>query len=154
MLEAINTRLRWRELRLAAIAAVAFGAAEAALLPGIWPLMPFPATAPVEVVTLLGLLFGFLLRRPWVLALPLVTLVAIQPPEAGFSGSVIALLVLSPFASAGAFVGMSLGRWLRRMILRRTLRAARPPAKLHPPEVQSAIHATRTEQARPATASN
>jgi hypothetical protein len=146
----INTRVRWRELRLAAIAAVAFGAAEAVLLPGIWPLMPFPATAPVEVATLLGLLFGFVLGRAWVLALPLVTLVAIQPPESGFSGSIIALLILWPFAAAGGFVGVSMSRWLRRRILRRSLRAARPPAKLHPPEAapRPAIQASRTKQAQ------
>jgi hypothetical protein len=151
MEQVVNRIVRWRELRLAVVAAVAFGAAEAALLPGIWPLMPFPETAPVEVVILVGLLFGFLLRRTWVLALPLVTLVAIQPPEAGFSGSLIALLVLSPFAAAGAFVGMSFGRWLRRRILRRSLKGARRPAKLHPPDAaQPAIHATRTEHAHAA----
>jgi len=136
-------------MRLAVAAAVAFGAAEAALLPGIWPLMPFPETAPVEVVTLLGLLFGFVLRRTWVLALPLVTLIAIQPPETAFAGSLIALLVLFPFAAAGAFVGMSIGRRLRRRILRRTLRAARRPAKLHPPEAapRPAVQAAPAKQA-------
>jgi hypothetical protein len=150
MQQVINRTVSWRELRLAAIAAVAFGAAEAALLPGIWPLMPFPETAPVEVVALIGLLFGFVLRRTWVLALPFVTLIAIQPPETGFSGSLIALLILSPFAAAGAFVGMSMGRWLRRRILRRTLRRAARPAKLHPPEAapRPAIQATRTKQAQ------
>jgi hypothetical protein len=151
MEQVVNTRVRWRELRLAAIAAVAFGAAEAVLLPGIWPLMPFPATAPVEVVALLGLLFGFVLRRGWVLALPLVTLVAIQPPEAGFSGSMIALVILFPFAATGAFVGMSMGRWLRRRILRRTLKAARRPPKLHPSEAspRPALQTARTKQPQP-----
>jgi hypothetical protein len=149
MQQVIDRTFRWRELRLVAVAAVALGAAEAALLPGIWPLMPFPAPAPAEVVTLLGLLFGFLLRRTWVLALPLVTLVAINPPESGFSGSLIALLILWPFAAAGAVVGVSAGRWLRRRILRRTLRRARRPARLHPPEAapQPTMQATHAQQA-------
>jgi hypothetical protein len=150
MQQVINRTVRWRELRLVVVAAVAFGAAEATLLPGIWPLSPFPDPAPVEVVALLGLLFGFALRRSWVPALPLVTLMAIGPPESGFSGSIIALLVLWPFAATGAFVGISAGRWLRRRILRRTLKAARRPAKLHPPEAgpRPALRATRTKQAQ------
>jgi hypothetical protein len=144
MERAMPITIRWRELRLAAVAAVAFGAAEAALLPGIWPLMPFPETAPVEVVVLIGFLFGFVLRRTWALALPLVTLLAIHPPQAGFSGSLIALVILSPFAASGAFLGMRFGRWLRRRMLRRTLKAARRPARLRPPETaQPALHAER-----------
>ena len=148
MQQVINRTVRWRELRLLAVAAVLFGATEAALLPGIWPLMPFPAIAPVEVVALLGLLFGFVLRRGWALALPLVTLVAINPPESGFAGSLIALLILWPFAAAGAFVGMSAGRWLRRRVLRHALRRAGRPAKLHPPEAapRPAMQATRAKQ--------
>jgi hypothetical protein len=144
MEQVIRTVVRWRELRLAAFAAVAFGALEAALLPGLWPLMPFPQTAPVEIVVLIGLLFGFVLRRTWVLALPLVTLVAINPPGAGFAGSLIALMILSPFAAGGAFLGISAGRWLRRRTLRRTLRKARVPARVQPVEAEhEPIHASR-----------
>ena len=44
-----------------------------------------------EIAALLGLLFGFLVRRWWVLALPLTTLIALDPPHTGFAGSLIAL---------------------------------------------------------------
>jgi hypothetical protein len=117
-------RIRWRELRLAAVCAVVFGVAVALLLPGRWPLMPFPATAPVEIVTLLGFLFGFLVRRLWVIALPLTVLVAIDPPQSGFAGAIIALLVLWPFAAAGGVLGVGAGKALQRRMLRRTLKAA------------------------------
>jgi hypothetical protein len=120
-----SSRIRWRELRLAALSAIAFGVAVALLLPGNWPLMPFPAVAPVEIVTLLGLLFGFVVRRLWVTALPLTVLVAIDPPQSGLAGAVIALLVLWPFAAAGGVLGVGAGKALQRRMLRRTLKAAR-----------------------------
>ena len=139
-----TSTIRWRELRLAAIAAVAFGSAVAALVPGVWPLMPFPETAPVEVAALLGFGFGFLLRRTWTLALPFTILVALDPPQSGFAGAFIALLVLSPFAAAGAFIGVTLGRALQRRILRRALTAAKRPRKVTPPDSADApIRATR-----------
>ena len=117
-------RIRWRELRLVALCAVVFGVAVALLLPGSWPLMPFPAAAPVEMVALLGFLFGFLVRRLWVIWLPLTVLVAIDPPQSGFAGAIIALLVLWPFAAAGGVLGVGAGRALQRRMLRRTLKAA------------------------------
>ena len=120
-----NPRIRWRELRLGALCAVVFGAAVALLLPGVWPLMPFPAVGPVEVAALLGFLFGFLVRRFWVLALPLTVLVALSPPQSGFAGAIIALLIIWPFAAAGGVLGMAAGKGLQRRMLRRTLKAAR-----------------------------
>ena len=119
------SRIRWRELRLATLSAIVFGVAVALLLPGNWPLMPFPAVAPVEIVTLLGFLFGFVVRRLWVTALPLTVLVAIDPPQSGFAGAVIALLVLWPFAAAASVVGVGAGKAVQRRMLRRTLKAAR-----------------------------
>jgi hypothetical protein len=146
-----RVKIRWSEVRLAAVAAVAFGAAVAALLPAAWPLMPFPQTAPVEIAALLGLLFGFLLRRNWVIALPFTILVALDPPEAGFAGSIIAFLVLSPFAAAGSIVGIGAGRWLRRRIMRRRIRAALRPGRVKPPDADGvAITATRSERPRAA----
>jgi hypothetical protein len=127
-----QTSIRWREIRLAAFSAAAFGAALAALLPSSWPLMPFPELAPLEIAALLGLLAGVLLRRAWVLALPVTALVALDPSHSGFAGSLVALLVVWPFAASGAVVGIASGRWVKRRLLRRTLRAARRPARVTP----------------------
>jgi hypothetical protein len=118
-------KIRWSELRLAALCVVLFGLAVALLLPGVWPLMPFPATGPVEVTALLGFLFGFLVRRGWVLALPLTLLVALDPPQSGFAGALIALLIVWPFAAAGGVIGIGAGKALQRRMLRSTLKAAR-----------------------------
>jgi hypothetical protein len=124
-MEAARSRIRWRELRLVAVCAVLYGALCALLLPGVWgPLMPFPVVAPVEVVALIGFLFGFLVRRMWVIALPVTVLVALSPPESGFAGAVIALFILWPFAAAGGVLGIGAGRALQRRMLRRTLKAA------------------------------
>jgi hypothetical protein len=124
-MHAPRPRIRWRELRLAAVCAVAFGGASALLLPGVWPLMPYPAVAPVEIAALLGFLFGFLTRRGWVLALPFTVLVALDPPQSGIAGAVIALLILWPFAAAGGVLGVGAGKVVQRRMLRRTLKAAR-----------------------------
>jgi hypothetical protein len=118
-------KIRWAQVRLMGICALLFGLATGLLLPGVWPLMPFPALAPVEITALLGFLFGFLVRKPWVLALPLTLLVSLDPPKAGFSGTLIALLVLWPFAAAASIVGIVAGKGLQRRMLRRTLKAAR-----------------------------
>jgi hypothetical protein len=124
-MQGARSRIRWRELRLAALCAVLFGVLCALLLPGVWgPLMPFPVVAPVEVAAVIGFLFGFLVRRTWVLLLPLTLLVALDPPGSGFAGAIIALLILWPFAAAGSMVGLGLGRVLQRRMLRRTLKAA------------------------------
>ncbi|HEY2602028.1 MAG TPA: hypothetical protein VGI67_10760 [Thermoleophilaceae bacterium] len=120
-----RTRIRWPQIRLAAICALVYGLAAGLLMPGVWPMMPFPAVAPVEIAALLGLLFGFLVRRWWVLALPLTTLIALDPPHTGFAGSLIALMIVWPFSAAGSALGIGLGRVLQRQLLRRTLRAAR-----------------------------
>lgn len=118
-------RIRWRELRLVAVCAVLYGALCALLLPGVWgPLMPFPVVAPVEVAALIGFLFGFVVRRGWVLALPLTVLVALNPPNSGFAGAIIALLIVWPFAAAGSALGIGAGKLLQRRMLRRTLKAA------------------------------
>jgi hypothetical protein len=117
-------RIRWRELRLVALSALAFGGALALLLPGNWPLMPFPALLPAEIVTVLGFLFGFVVRRLWVIALPLTVLVALDPPQSGFAGAIIALLIVWPFTAAGGVVGVGAGKALQRRMLRRTLKAA------------------------------
>jgi len=124
-MEAARSRIRWRELRLGAVCAILYGALCALLLPGVWgPLMPFPVVAPVEVIALIGFLFGFLVRRMWVIALPLTVLVALSPPESGFAGAIIALLILWPFAAGGGVLGIGAGRALQRRMLRRTLKAA------------------------------
>jgi hypothetical protein len=119
------TRIRWSELRLIGICALVFGIATGLLLPGVWPLMPFPALAPVEITALLCLLFGFLTRKAWVIALPLTVLVSLNPAGSGFAGALIGLLVLWPFAAAAGLVGVFAGRGLQRRMLRRTLKAAR-----------------------------
>jgi hypothetical protein len=118
-------KIRWSELRLAALCAFVFGLAVRLLLPGVWPLMPFPATGPVEVAALLGFLFGLLVRRGWVLALPLTVLVALDPPRSGLAGGVIALVIVWPFAAAGGTLGIGAGKALQRRMLRSTLKAAR-----------------------------
>ena len=144
--ERSSIQIRWGEVRLAALAAVAFGATVAVVLPGMWSLMPFPQPAPVETVALIGFLFGFLLRRMWVLALPFTVLIVLTPPQSGFAGSIIAFLALWPSAAAGALLGIGLGRWLKRRMLRRTIRAARRPVRVKPPDGADApIHATRRE---------
>jgi hypothetical protein len=119
-----RSTIRWREVRLVAICAVVFGGASALLLPGVWPLMPFPAVGPVEVAALLGFLFGFVTRRGWVLALPLTVLVALSPPQSGFAGAIVALLIIWPFAAAGGVLGIVAGKALQRRMLRHTLKAA------------------------------
>ena len=88
-------------------------------------MMPFPAVAPVEVAALLGFLFGFVVRRGWVLGLPLTVLVALDPPQSGMAGALIALLILWPFAAAGGALGIGAGKALQRRMLRSTLKAAR-----------------------------
>jgi hypothetical protein len=93
-------------------------------MPGVWPLMPFPAVGPVEIAALLGFLFGLVTRRGWTLTLPLTALVALDPPQNGLAGAFIAMLVIWPFSAAGSALGMGLGRVLQRQMLRRTLRAA------------------------------
>jgi hypothetical protein len=120
-----RTKIRWSELRLAGICTVTFGLAIGLLLPGVWPLMPFPALAPVEITALLGLLFGFVTRRRWVMALPLTALVALDPPGAGVAGAFVAMLQLWPFGAAGGVLGIAAGKGLQRRMLRRTLKAAR-----------------------------
>ncbi len=117
-------KIRWSELRLVAICALLFGIATGLLLPGVWPLMPFPALAPVEISALLGFLFGFLTRRTWVMALPLTVLVALNPSGAGFAGALVAMLVLWPFTAAAGLAGVLAGKGLQRRMLRRTLKAA------------------------------
>jgi hypothetical protein len=114
----------FRQLRLAAVCAVAYGGAVALFMPGAWPLMPFPAVGPVEIAALLGFLFGFVTRRGWTLALPLTVLVALDPPESGIAGALIALLIVWPFSAAGSALGIAAGRTLQRRMLRRTLKAA------------------------------
>jgi hypothetical protein len=128
-------KIRWSELRLLGICAVSFGLAIGLLTPGVWPLEPFPAVAPVEIAALLGFLYGFVTRRAWVLLLPLTGLIALNPPQSGIAGALIGTLVIWPFAAAGGAIGMGLGKLLQRRMLRRTLkaagrreRAARPPA--------------------------
>lgn len=113
-----------RQLRLAAVCAVLYGLVAALTMPGVWPLMPFPAVGPVEIAALLGFLFGLVTRRAWTLALPLTALVALNPPQSGFAGAIIAMLIIWPFSAAGSALGMGLGRVLQRQMLRRTLRAA------------------------------
>ncbi|HEX6459501.1 MAG TPA: hypothetical protein VF032_11340 [Thermoleophilaceae bacterium] len=113
-----------RQLRLAAVCAVLYGLAAALTMPGVWPLMPFPATGPVEIAAVLGFVFGLLTRRAWTLALPLTALVALDPPQSGVGGAIIATLVIWPFSAAGSALGIGLGRALQRQMLRRTLRAA------------------------------
>ena len=127
-------RINLRQLRLAAICAVLFGGLAALLLPGVWPLMPFPAVAPVEIAALLGFLFGFLVRRGWVLALPLTVLVALNPPQSGLAGALIALLILWPFSAGGSVLGIGAGRALQRRMLRRTLKAAGRRERVKKPE--------------------
>jgi hypothetical protein len=125
MHERPHIRIRWSELRLIAICALAYGIAVGLLMPGVWPLMPFPAVGPVEIATLLGLLVGFVTRRLWVIFLPLTVLVALDPAGSGFAGALIAMLVVWPFTAAGGLAGIFAGKALQRQMLRRTLKAAR-----------------------------
>lgn len=138
-MEQPRIKIRWGELRLMGICALLFGIATGLLLPGVWPLMPFPAVAPVEITALLGFLFGFLIRKRWVLALPLTVLVALDPPQTGVAGALIALIVLWPFSAAASLIGIAVGKGLQRRMLRRTLkaetrraRAKRPKATARP----------------------
>ena len=52
-------------------------------------------------------------------------LVALDPPQSGMAGSLIALLILWPFAAAGGALGIGAGKALQRRMLRSTLKAAR-----------------------------
>jgi hypothetical protein len=120
---------RWRELCLAAVATVGYGVLMGSVLPGNWPLMPFPQTHPVVLAGLIGLPVGLLLRRRWwALLLPLTLLVALNPHGAGFAGAIVAFVIAGPFATAGIAIGMAIGfavtRRLQRLALRRML--ARP----------------------------
>ena len=117
-------KIRWREFRLIAICALAYGIAIGLLLPGVWRLMPFPSLPPIEIAALLAFLVGFVTRRMWVIALPLTALVALDPHGNGVAGPLVAMLVLWPFAAAGGLAGMFLGKALQRRMLRRTLKAA------------------------------
>jgi hypothetical protein len=144
-----RTKIRWSELRLLGLCMVSFGLAIGLLLPGVWPLEPFPALAPVEIAALLGFLYGFVTRRRWVLALPLTALVALNPPQAGIAGALIGMLVLWPFAAAGGVIGIGLGKGLQRRMLRRTLKAAGRRERAMPKtqvRSQPAIAASRRER--------
>jgi len=135
------------------LSAALFGVAIALLLPSRWPLMPFPAVAPVEIAGLLGILFGFVTRRPWVMLLPFTALIALDPPQSGFAGAIIASLVLLPFGAAGGAIGVAAGRYLQRRALRRTIRTARRPERVRPPAAADApIRAARAESATAANA--
>jgi hypothetical protein len=118
-------KIRWSELRLIAICALAYGIAIGLLLPGVWRLMPFPALPPIEIAALLAFLIGFLTRRMWVIALPVTALVALNPHGSSFAGALVAMVVLWPFAAAAGLAGMFAGKALQRQMLRRTLKAAR-----------------------------
>ena len=120
---------RWREARLAAVWSVAYGALMSAVLPGTWPLMPFPQTRPMVLATVLSFPFGLLLRRRWAALLPLTLLVALDPPQSGFAGSVVALVIIGPFAAASICLGVGCARWLQRRALRRMLSRAAPPRR-------------------------
>ena len=52
-------------------------------------------------------------------------LVALDPPQSGMAGALIALLILWPFAAAGGALGIGAGKALQRRMLRSTLKAAR-----------------------------
>jgi len=119
-----RVKIRWSELRLLGICAVSFGLAIGLLTPGVWPLEPFPAVGPVEIAALLGFVYGFVTRRPWVLFLPLTGLIALNPPQSGIAGALVGTLVLWPFAAAGGVIGIGAGKLLQRRMLRRTLRTA------------------------------
>jgi hypothetical protein len=140
-------KIRPGEVTLALLAALAYGVAVAVLVPPVWPLMPFPQVPPVRVIAALSFLFGLVLRRRWVPALPFTILLALAPPESGFAGSLIALLVLSPFAAASALLGLATGRRLKRAMLRRALRTARAPASAERPGTAEApVRAARSER--------
>ena len=130
-----NSRLPWRQLRLALVSAVGYGALMSAVLPGTWPLMPFPQTHPVVLAGLLSIPVGLIVRRGWAPLLPLTLIVALNPPQTGIAGSVVAFLVVGPFGVAGIALGMAVGRRLQRMVLRRMLARARVrPARLMSPQ--------------------
>src|SRR5262249_21141344 len=127
-------KIRWSQLRLMGICALLYGIATGLLLPGVWPLMPFPAVAPVEIAALLGFGFGFLVRKRWVLALPVTVLISLDPPKSGFAGALIALLILWPFSAAASMLGIFLGKGLQRRMLRRTLKAERRRVRARSPQ--------------------
>ena len=95
------------------------------VLPGTWPLMPFPQTAPVELAVLIGLPVGILLRRAWAPLLPLTLLVALNPPGTGLAGAIVAFLIVAPFAGTSIFIGVAAARRLQRLALRRMLSSVR-----------------------------
>jgi hypothetical protein len=120
-----SSRLPWRQLRLAVVSAVGYGALMSSVLPGTWPLMPFPQTHPVVLAGLLGIPIGLIVRRGWAPLLPLTLIVALNPPQTGIAGSLVAFLVVGPSGAAGIALGMAVGRRLQRMVLRRMLKPAR-----------------------------
>jgi hypothetical protein len=130
-------KIRWSELRLLGICVVSFGLAVGLLLPGVWPLEPFPAVGPVEIAALLGFLYGFVTRRHWVLVLPLTALIALNPPQTGVAGALIGTLVIWPFAAAGGVLGIGAGKVLQRRMLRRTLKAAGRRERATRPQTQA-----------------
>jgi len=109
-----------------------------AVLPGTWPLMPFPQTAPVELTALIGLPVGLLLRRTWAPLLPLTLLVTLNPHGAGFAGAFVAFLVVAPFATSTIFIGVFAARRLHRVALRRMISRAASPT------TQSAVSGQRS----------
>jgi hypothetical protein len=108
------------------VSALVYGALMSAVLPGTWPLMPFPQTQPVVLATLLSLPFGLVLRRPWAPLLPLTLLVALDRPQSGVAGSVVALAIVGPFAAVSICLGVACSSWLQRRALRRMLSRAAP----------------------------
>jgi hypothetical protein len=110
------------------VSALAYGALMSLVLPGTWPLMPFPQTAPVELAALIGLPVGLILRRTWAPFLPFTLLVALNPPGAGFAGALVAFLVVGPFAASTIFIGVVAARRLQRLALRRMISRAASPS--------------------------
>lgn len=148
-----SSKRRIRELRLILLSAVLYGVSIALLLPSRWPLMPFPAVAPVEIAGILGIVFGLVTRRGWAMLLPFTALVALNPPDSRFAGAIIAALVLLPFGAAGGAIGAAAGRHLQRRALRRTIRTAERPARVRPPVTADApVRAARAENAPAANA--
>jgi hypothetical protein len=88
------------------------------VIPGTWPLMPFPQVHPVELAALVGVPFGLVLRRAWAPLLPLTLLVALNPPSTGLAGAIVAFLILGPFSTVGICLGLAAGRRLQRRALR------------------------------------
>jgi hypothetical protein len=124
---------RWREARLVLFSAVAYGALMSAVLPGSWPLMPFPQDRPVVLAALIGLPFGLLVRRRWAPLLPLTLLVALDPPQTGFAGAVVATVIVGPFAAVSICLGVACAKRLQRLALRRMLSRAAPSRRTAQP---------------------